>query len=81
MGRERIYVRNTVGEIYLKKTILKKEMFYYALSTYVHELCHMFGGDSSNTFRQALTFAMEILLANSDVVNSYKEKWEVVAGR
>ncbi len=76
-----IYVRNTVGEIYLKKTVLEKAMFYDALSTYVHELCHMFGGDSSNNFSQALTYAMEILLSNSDVVNSYKEKWEAVAGR
>lgn len=74
-----IYVRNTVGEIYLKKAILNKETFYDALSTYVHELCHMFGGDSSNNFSQALTFAMEILLTNSDVVNRYKEKWEAVA--
>lgn len=51
MNNYGIYVRHTVGEIYLKKGILKKEMFYDALSTYVHELCHMFGGDSSNNFR------------------------------
>lgn len=81
MNNRGVYVRNTVGEVYLKKSILKKEMFYDALSTYVHELCHMFGGDSSNNFSQALTFAMEILLANSDVVNSYKEKWEAAEDR
>lgn len=81
MNKCGIYVRNIVGEIYLKTTIFKKEMFYNALSTYVHELCHMFGGDSSNNFSQALTFAMEILLENTDVVNSYKEKWEVTAER
>ena len=39
----------------------------------------MFGGDCSNYFNQALTLAMEILLANLDVVNGYKEKWEAAA--
>lgn len=78
MNNHGIYIKYTVGEIYLKKISLKKEKFYDALSTYVHELCHMFGGDSSRNFSQALTFAMEILLENSDMINSYKEKWESV---
>lgn len=34
---------------------------------------------SLNNLSQMLTFAMDIPLANSNVVNSYKEKWEVAA--
>lgn len=73
-----ISVKNNVGAIYLKEEILKQGMFYNALSTYVHELCHMFGGDSSNNFSLALTYAMEILLTHSYVVNIYKEQWDAV---
>lgn len=72
MNNRGIYVRNTVGEIYLKKAIFNKEMFYDALSTYVHEF----------NFSRALTFAMEILLANSDVVKCSRTNcafWESIS--
>lgn len=71
-------IRYEIGEIYLKKTVFYDGGYYDALATYVHELCHMFGGDSSNSFSGALTFAMEILLSNSETVETYRQKWEAV---
>ena len=45
--------------------------------TYVHELCHTFGGDTSNAFSFGITLAMEILLSNYEVVESFRQKWEL----
>lgn len=70
-----IVVRYDVGTVYLKKSIFSREGFYDALSTYIHELCHMFGGDASQNFSLGLTMAMEILLSNSESVNCYRDKW------
>ncbi len=67
-----IAIRYDISEIYLKRTIFQKDGYYDALSTYIHELCHMFGGDASNAFSLGLTFAMEILLSNYAVVEKFK---------
>lgn len=68
-------IRYDVGEIYLKEYIFSKEYFYDALSTYVHELCHMFGGDSSSVFSQALTYATGIIIENHIIILKGKECW------
>lgn len=68
--------RYKVGEIYLKKNIFTKKGYFDALATYVHELCHAFGGDSSNAFSLGLTWAMEILLSNTEILDEYKTLWE-----
>lgn len=72
-----IAIRYRVAEIYLKRTIFKSDKYYDALSTYVHELCHTFGGDTSNAFSFGITLAMEILLSNYEVVESFRQKWEL----
>lgn len=69
-------IRYEIGEIYLKKCIFTKCSYFDALATYVHEMCHVFGGDSSNAFSQGLTYAMEILLSNSKTIEYYKGQWE-----
>ena len=68
-------IRYEIGEIYLKQSIFSSNGFFDALSTYVHEMCHVFGGDASNAFSQGLTFAMEILLANSMIIENYRQQW------
>ena len=40
-------------------------------------MCHVFGGDASNAFGQGLTFPMEILLANSTIIENYRQQWMV----
>lgn len=71
-----IAIRYDISEIYLKRIVFQKEGYYDALSTYIHELCHMFGGDASNAFSLGLTFAMEILLSNYTIVERFKHKWD-----
>lgn len=68
--------KNTVCQIYLKTTVFRRDGFYDALSTYIHEYCHAFGGDASQSFSLALTLAIEILMENHDVLQRYKKKWE-----
>ena len=68
-------VRNNIHEIYLKRIALTKSRFYDALSTYIHELCHMFGSDASQSFSQALTDAMTILLENVSEIEKSHQEW------
>ena len=70
--------RYRVGEIYLKENIFRKDRYYDAIATYVHEYCHTFGGDSSESFSRGLTYAMEILMKNSNLIEQYKKRWEVL---
>jgi hypothetical protein len=82
--KKKIFVKNymelnvkyDVSEIYLKKEIFCADGFYDALSTYVHELCHMFGGDASASFSSALTYSIEILLRKHEDVIFAKSQWE-----
>lgn len=68
-------IRNKIDCVYLKRSIIEADKFYDGLSTYVHEMCHMFGGDSSENFSIGLTHAMEILLENTAIVESAHQKW------
>ena len=69
-------VRYDIGKIYLKKSIFQINGYYDALSTYIHELCHVFGGDSSHSFSSGLTYAMEILLSHPSEIEAGKRQWE-----
>lgn len=73
-----IAIRYEIGEIYLKKSIFSRNSYYNAVATYVHEFCHEFGGDSSHSFSLGLTFAMEILLASTKVLETYRKRWETI---
>lgn len=69
-------IKNIVRQIYLKRIIFRKDGFCDALSTYIHECCHAFGGDASQSFSRALTHAIEILMENYEVIQEYNAKWE-----
>ena len=68
-------IKNKIDCVYLKQSIINPEKFYDGLSTYVHEMSHMFGGDASENFSLGLTLAMEILLQNTAIVKSAHQKW------
>lgn len=70
-----IKIKYKVQTIYFKKSIFKKSGYFDAISTCVHELCHAFGGDSSQSFSNALTIAMELLISNYLIVQEYEQKW------
>ena len=80
-----IKIRYDLNVIYLKSDMFNKDNFNEALSTYIHEMCHMFGGDASVSFSNALTLAMEILIDKRIIVEQKKEEWinlftELIAG-
>jgi phosphorylcholine metabolism protein LicD len=68
-------IKNKIDCVYLKRSIIEADKFYDGLSTYVHEMSHMFGGDASENFSLGLTLAMEILLQNTAIVESAHQKW------
>lgn len=73
-----LQIRYDIGEIYLKENIFSATSFHDAVATYIHESCHMFGGDSSKAFSLSLTYAMEIMLAQADKINAFEKKWKEV---
>ncbi|MGL5149308.1 MAG: hypothetical protein ACRC7N_01890 [Clostridium sp.] len=64
--------------ICIKDKYLNRESFESALTVYIHELCHCFGGDKSELFSYAMTDAMEILLRNVKKIDEYKELWNTI---
>lgn len=68
-------VRYLVQKIYLNKNVFRSDEFFTVLSTYVRELCHMFGGESSESFTLALTHSIEILLKNRAIVMKGRDEW------
>lgn len=67
--------RYSISRICIKEIYLKENKFETALTVFVHELCHTFGGDKSENFSYALTDALEILLKSVDIVDKYKKLW------
>ena len=75
MNNSGLSIRYEIGEIYLKRSVFSANGYFDALATYIHEMCHVFGGDSSNAFSQGLTVAMETLLANAPMIEKYGQQW------
>lgn len=76
--RGNLLVRSRISSIFLKASIFRYGGYHDALSTYVHEACHMFGGDSSQAFSLGLTLAMEILLDHGELLTRYAEQWNAL---
>lgn len=83
LKKRKVVVTNSVGlkvryelhTIHMKEHLFEKDRFSEALATYVHELCHVFGGDSSDNFSNALTIAIEVLLEHNAEVEKVKKQW------
>lgn len=70
--------RYNLRRICIKEIYLEKEQFETALSVFIHEICHTFGGDKSENFSYALTDALEIILKNTIIVQKYKKLWRKI---
>ena len=53
--------------------------FSAVLSTYLHEIAHMFGTDGSASFSKALTELLEITLRHPRLIEFYREQWHHLA--
>ena len=71
-----IPIRYRLPYVALKPSLLQSRNFGNALSTYLHELAHMFGGDRSAAFSHALSELMEITLSQARLIADWQEEWE-----
>ena len=68
-------IRYHLAHIALKRSLLLSADFGAVLSTYLHEIAHMFGPDGSASFSKALTALLEITLCNPWLIEPYREQW------
>ncbi|MDR3123960.1 MAG: hypothetical protein LBU16_09320 [Treponema sp.] len=65
----------------IKKYLFCPGKFAVAYSTYLHELCHVFGGDSSPNFSVALSDIIEAQLLCVKQILLFNEKWDEIDSR
>lgn len=68
--------RYKVHKVYLRKHLFSPDNFPEALSVYLHEICHTFGGDQSASFSGALSLMITRLVVSSKTILSYNERWQ-----
>jgi hypothetical protein len=71
-------LRFRMDYVAIKKCLLCREKFATAYSTYLHELCHVFGGDSSPNFSRALSDIIEMQLLSIKIIKIFNEKWDEI---
>jgi hypothetical protein len=60
----------------LKQRLLIEGGFHEALSTYLHELAHVFGGDQSQRFSNALTEILQCTIRHTREIQEAAAEWE-----
>jgi hypothetical protein len=73
-------LRFRMDYVAVKKCILQHGKFSAAYSTYLHELCHVFGGDSSPNFSKALSDIIELQLSGMKIIEMLREKRDEIDG-
>jgi hypothetical protein len=71
-----IPIRYQLPYVALKASLLHSDSLGDALSTYLHELAHMFGGDRSASFSQVLSELMEVILNHAYLIAECQKQWE-----
>jgi hypothetical protein len=71
-------LRFRMDYVAVKKHALGHGKFPSAYSTYLHELCHVFGGDSSPNFSRALSDIIEMQLAGIKIIEMLGKKWDEI---
>jgi hypothetical protein len=74
-------LRFRMDYIAIKKHHFCPGKFAAAYSTYLHELCHVFGGDSSPNFSGALSDIIEAQLLSVKQILLFSEKWDEIDSR
>lgn len=67
-----------IENIHLQYFLFNKDWFGMACTSYMHELLHEFGGDSSQQFHDALNLMGLRIMYNKDTIDKYEEKWRLV---
>jgi hypothetical protein len=63
----------------LKAGLLADGLFGDAMSTYLHELAHMFGGDSSAVFSRALSELLALVCGEATAFAELQQRWDACA--
>lgn len=71
-------IERKISNVYLKKYLFDKNNFSEALSVYMHELLHQYGGDSSLQFHKALLLMNRKILENSEKIDEFEKRWRKV---
>ncbi len=69
-------VRYRLPYVSLKAILLTDGLFGEAMSTYLHEVSHMFGGDSSASFSHALSEMLELIFSRADSMAALQRRWD-----
>ncbi len=85
---KRAAVRNSLGievrfrleSVSILEGDLAPQCFGAALSTYLHELAHMFGGDNTKNFSAALTYLLQFVIEKAPYLSSYRQEWDSIGG-
>ena len=73
-------IRYHLPFVAIKRHMFSSSSFAEALSTYLHELAHVFGGDHTIGFSQALTEIIETLVKETESIEAAKQEWESICG-
>ena len=68
-------IRYQLPYVALQATLLQQQDFGAAVSTYLHELAHSFGGDSSAAFSHALSEMLAATVGHSAQVGDWQRAW------
>jgi len=71
-------VRYRLPCVAFKSRLLRANEFGMALSSYLHEIGHMFGGDQTAAFGYVLSDFMQITLSEVQLVADYQKRWNAV---
>lgn len=70
-----------ITEINLRKRLFEKDAFPEAMTVYMHELLHQFGGDASRQFRAAIQAMNYRIMQNYAKLEEYECMWRKVEGQ
>ena len=73
-----IRIKYKIERIYIKACLLNSESFSSALSTYMHELLHQYGGDSDRNFHKSLMMMNMRITQILDELDYYETLWRQV---
>ena len=78
MKYRELSLRYRLSRVALQEHLLHPGLLANALSTYLHELAHVFGTDGSAGFSRALSMLMEAVIENARLIAAYEQQWDAL---
>lgn len=71
-------IRYRLSYVAMKNSLLEQLDFHEVLSTYLHELAHVFGEHRSTGFSNGLTEILDFVLKNTASIGNARAGWEKI---